>query len=76
MEDKYKIKIVAREGQGDDYDDYHATVTRISDGAELIWIATFKWFLKYKLRRANLDRAFFHYDRRKAKLLKTEEFTR
>lgn len=71
---RYHIKIVKRDFQGQTADDYHATVTRLSDGTELVWMATFKWWLKIKIRRGSLDRAFKGYDKRKAKLSEVEEF--
>lgn len=70
---KYHIKIVRREFQQSS-DDYHATVTRLKDGTELVWMATWKWTLKLKIRRGALDRAFADFDKRKAKLSEIEEF--
>jgi hypothetical protein len=74
MMKKYHIKIVKRDFGGQTNDDYHATVTRLKDGVELVWMATWKWHLKFKVRRGALDRAFRDYDKRKAKLSKIEEF--
>lgn len=70
---KYHIKIVRREFQQSS-DDYHATVTRLKDGVELVWMATWKWWLRFKIRRGAIDRAFAHYDKSKAKLSEVEEF--
>lgn len=76
MRTEYHIKIVRRDFQGQTGDDYHATVTRISDGQELVWMATWKWVLKLKVRRGALDRAFKDFDTRQAKLSDVEEFVR
>lgn len=69
---KYHIKIVRRDFQGQTADDYHATVTRLSDGTELVWMAPWKWLLKLKIRRSVLDRAFAGYDKNKATLSEVE----
>jgi hypothetical protein len=47
---------------------------RLKDGAELVWMARWKWTLKFKIRRGALDRAFRSYDKSKAKLSQVEEF--
>lgn len=73
---KYHIKIVRRNGLGQTNDDYHATVTRVADGMELVYIARFKWVLKLKTKRRLLDRDFKYHDRRQDKLEETEEFRR
>jgi hypothetical protein len=73
MRTEYHIKIVRRDFQGQTADDYHATVTRLSDGQELIWIASWKWLLKLKIRRGALDRAFKGFDKRQWKLSQVEE---
>jgi hypothetical protein len=73
---EYHIKIIRRDFQGQTADDYHATVTRISDGSQLVWIATWKWLLNLKIRRRALDRAFEGFDKRQAKLLAVEEIVR
>jgi hypothetical protein len=52
---KYHIRIIRRDFQGQTADDYHATVTRLSDGTELVWMAPWKWLLKLKTRRAALE---------------------
>lgn len=70
---KYHIRIIRREFQQSS-DDYHATVTRLKDGLELVWMATWKWHLKFKIRRGALDRAFASYDKRKAKGKQVEEY--
>lgn len=72
---KYNIRIVKRSFQ-QTADDYHATVTRLSDGAELIWTNKFRWFLKWHTRRKNLDRWFTKRDKRQEKLAEVEEFKR
>ncbi len=73
---EYNIKIIRCNGQGQIADDHHATVTRISDGSELVWIATWKWLLKVKIRRRALDRAFRGFDKRQAELSTVEELGR
>jgi len=54
-------------------DDWHATVTRRSDGKELVWISAWHWLLRWKLRRSALDRAFRRSDayERKASRVRT-----
>jgi hypothetical protein len=74
--DPYHVRIIQRDGGGQTSDDYHATVTRISDGTRLIFIAEWRWVLLWQVRRGALDRAFRRHDKRKRKLDKTEEFTR
>lgn len=64
----YHVKIVMRDGQGQVADDYHATVTRTSDGEQLIFISRWCWLLEWKTRRSALDRAFARSDKRRAKL--------
>lgn len=75
MSDKYDVRIVAR-GFQQSADDYHATVTRRSDGVALIWTAAWRWLLKWRVRRGALDRAFARYDERQAKLAMEEFFQR
>lgn len=70
---KYHIRIVHRAFQQSS-DDYHATVMRLKDGAELVWMGDWYWLLKLKIRRGALDRAFAGFDKRKAKLSEVEEF--
>lgn len=70
---KYHVRIVRRAFQQSP-DDYHATVMRLKDGIELIWMADWKWVLKFKIRRRALDRAFADFDKRQAKLSEVEEF--
>jgi hypothetical protein len=72
---KYHVKIILRDGGGQTRDDYHATVTRLKDGVELVWMSDWLWLLKLKIRRGALDRAFKGFDRRKMKLsAEVEEF--
>jgi hypothetical protein len=73
-DEKYNIKIIMRDGGGQTYDDYHATVTRLSDGEVLLWVNRWKWVLKLHLRRKNLDKQFAIYDKTKAKLAQKEEY--
>lgn len=73
IEDKYYVHIIMLDGLGQTSDDYHATVTRLIDDAQLVYISNWKWLLKRKLRRRPLDRAFKRMDRREKKLLQTDE---
>lgn len=74
--EQYHIRIIRRGGQGQTADDYHATVTRGSDGQKLVFISGWKWLLKLKTRRWLLKREFKSYDKYQAKLAKKETFTR
>lgn len=73
--EKYKIKIIRRDLQQAG-DDYHATVTRVSDGKQLVFISKFKFWLKFRTSRRLLDREYKYYAKREKKLAKTEELTR
>lgn len=73
---KYRIKIVLRDFQGQTKNDYHATVIRLSDGVELIWISDWRWLLKWKVRRKALDRAFKSFDKHQVKLTEVEVIKR
>lgn len=73
---KYHINIVRRDFMGQTRDDYHATVTRLSDGLELVWISDWRWLLNWKTRRAALDRAFKSYEKHQAKLSEVKEIFR
>lgn len=64
----YEIKIVMRDGLGQTRDDWHATITRIRDGKQLVSIAEWLWLLKWRTRRAAVDRAFARADHRDATL--------
>jgi hypothetical protein len=75
MMKKYKVRVIRRKFQ-QSRDDYHATVTRISDGVELMWTSSFLWLLKWRTRRRALDRWFARYDKREEKLAEVREFTR
>lgn len=75
MMKKYRIKIVKRNFQ-QSADDYHATVSRISDQTQLVWMSSWRWLLKWKIRRSALDRAFQHYDKSKAQHSEVEEYYR
>lgn len=72
----YSIKIVVRDHQGQLKDDYHATVTRHSDGKQLIYIAPWRWLLKIKTRRKTIERDFKYVDKREKKLAEVENITR
>lgn len=74
-DEKYDVKIVRR-GFQQSSDDYHATVTRRSDGVQLIWISRWRWLLKKKVRRRALDKYFKQHDERQKKLAEVLEFKR
>lgn len=76
MSGKYHIRIVRRDFQGQTKDDYHSTVTRLSDGVALVWISDWRWLLKWKIRRKALDRAFKSYEKHQAKFAEVEEIVR
>lgn len=69
---KYYREIVRRDGAGQTKDDYHATVTRLIDETQLVFLSDYKWVLKWKTRRKALDRAFERFDKRELKLAKKE----
>ena len=72
VEGKYHVKTIRR-GFQQSADDYHATVTRISDDEQIILTSEWKWVMKLMTRRATLDRYFKRMDKRKQKLQETEE---
>lgn len=72
---EYEVTIVRRSFQMG-ADDHHATVTRLYDGAQLIFIARWLWLLQWSTRRYALDVAFRKYDDHQAKLAKVRSFTR
>ncbi len=72
VDGKYYVQIVMR-GLEQTSDDYHATVTRLSDDIQLVFISNWKWLLGWKIRSSALDRAFKSYDKRKRKLDVVEE---
>jgi hypothetical protein len=72
IKDYYQIRIVMR-GFHQSSDDYHATVTRLSDDAQLIFIAKWKWQLDLQTKRPMLDLAFKQYDKRERKLFLTQD---
>ena len=76
VEGKYHVKLIVRDGMGQTSDDYHATVTRLSDDAQLVYISDWKWILKLRTRRRALDRAFKRMEKREKKLAETEETMR
>lgn len=71
--EKYKVQIIMRDGGGQRYDDYHATITRISDGVALISISRWRWVLVRKTTRKKLDKRFAKYDERQKKLKQSWE---
>lgn len=72
----YTVVVVPRDGMGQVADDYHATVTRHSDGAQLIFISKWRIVLDWRTRSEKLDRAFARYDKRQAKLAEVHRFER
>lgn len=58
----YRVSIIKREFQMS-ADDYHATVTRIEDGAQLIFIASWRRLLKWRVRPKAIARAFKDFDK-------------
>jgi len=72
-ETRYDIRIIRRSFQMTP-DDYHAIVTRRSDGKQLVFIAAWRWVLRLKVRRAALDRAFAASDRYEEKVADVREF--
>ena len=74
MKDKYEAIMIRRDGMGQTKDDFHATVTRISDGKQLVIIRDWRWRMHMALRRKPLDRAFKRMDRRDRKLAEGKRF--
>lgn len=70
----YEVKVIPRESYMTS-DDWHATVTRKSDGKQLIFISDFLRLLRWKIRRTALDRAFARLDRHEARMARVEEYT-
>jgi chloramphenicol 3-O-phosphotransferase len=64
----YHVKIVMRDGMGQTRDDYHATITRLSDGLQLISISDYRWLLGWRTRRKAIERSFARADRHQEKL--------
>lgn len=75
MNHTYAIDIVRRPHQ-ELADDFHATVTRIADDEQLIFISARLWLLKWKTRKPALDRAFRRYDKRQRKLAQEDHLLR
>lgn len=72
MRPTYHVAIIKREFQMTS-DDYHATVTRLADDVALIWIASWKWYLKWQVRPRAIRRAFKRYDTYKAHMEEAKE---
>ena len=70
----YEVKIIKRDGMGQTKDDYHATVTRLTDGHELIFISDWMWVMRRKTRRPSIERAFRRSDKRQLKLNRSHKF--
>lgn len=72
----YDVRIVPRDGAGQINDDWHATVTRRSDGKEMLFIARYRWLIEWKTRREALDRHYRVRDRHDAKMARVEDGVR
>ena len=72
---EYDIKIVRRQFDQTS-DDWHATVTRLSDGKQLLFIRAWLRLLKWQTRRAALDRAFRRADAYERDGQRTKEYRR
>ena len=72
MDPDYHVKIIKREFSMTS-DDYHATVTRLSDGIELVFIAPWKWYLKWMVRPKAIRKAFKHFDEYRTSFAKAME---
>lgn len=57
-------------------DDYHATITRLADGEQLIITSWYLWYLRWRTRKGALKRAFRRHDRRERKLARARSFKR
>lgn len=73
---KYHVRIIRRDGMGQTRDDFHATVTRLSDDVQLVFISDWRTWLEWRTRRSALDRAFRSYDKHEAKILEVREVTK
>jgi hypothetical protein len=74
-ETRYDIKIVRRQFWTVS-DDWHATITRRSDGKKLFRERTWLWLLKLELRPVSrLDRMFAAAERYEAEALRTVEWS-
>lgn len=69
----YNVRIIKRPSMMG-RDDYHATVTRNSDGKQLIFISDYLRLLRWKTRRPALDRAFARQARYEESVHKVREF--
>ncbi len=74
INNRYHVHIIMRGFHGQTSDDYHATVTRLSDDIQLIFISDWKWVLGWKIRPWALNRAFKYYDKHQKKLAKVEDW--
>jgi hypothetical protein len=72
---QYDVTIIPRAFQGGGKGDYHATVTRLTDGAELIFISNWKWRIEAKTKRRYIEKAFARYDKEQLKQGHTRKFS-
>jgi hypothetical protein len=71
----YDVRVVPREGWFDMPDDWHATITRKSDGKQAIVTASWLWLLRWRTRRIACDRMFRRIDRHDRKIAQVKEFS-
>lgn len=72
----YDVKIICRSGDGQVADDWHATITRRSDGKRAVEVASMAWLILYPTRRKALDRTFRWIDKRDQKMVEVKELQR
>lgn len=72
LEHSYEVTVVPRDGMGQVADDWHATITR----SQAVCIARWRWLLRWRTRRAALDRDFRRLDRHAVKLGAGESYRR
>lgn len=70
---KYRVRIVPRTFSMT-ADDWHATVERRSDGKQYVEIAAWRWLLRWKVRRAAIERNFRAIDRHARKMATVDEY--
>lgn len=75
-ESVYDVKVIRRDGDGQVNDDWHATITRKSDGKQTILTASWRWLVLRRTRRAALDRMWRRIDRRERAMAEVREFDR
>lgn len=76
LESSYEVTVIRRNGMGQVADDWHATITRNTDGKQAVCMARWRWLLRWRTRRGALDRDFRRLDRRAIKLAGVESYRR